>query len=152
MSGHMVIGAVGGTGGGNFDDFPVDDGKHNIATVQVFSGDTMNHMVIEYMVGTVLQPPVQHGAAPGGLPSPFFVIDVVNGERLIAVNGFVHVFNSTTQISGLELITNHKSSGLLGVRGQVNFTLPAVPGGSIVALFGRKGAFVDALGVHAFFP
>jgi hypothetical protein len=149
MSAKFQLGPAGGTGGG-----PFDDGVDlDIASVQVFSGATLNHLNVIYVDHNGTPREIQHGGAEGGGPSSTFAIDVLHGERVTEVNGFVGIFDGSTEIFGLDLATNrNRKSGLLGREGPSRFQFSAPLNGSIIGFWGREGLFLDALGVHVFDP
>jgi hypothetical protein len=150
MATFQQLGPAGGPLGGPFDDDEgVNEvaGDRQIASVQVFSGETMDRMIVGYLQGSTPIPPIQHGGSGGGGPSEVFIIDVLGGEQITKVEGWVGVFDGTAEIFGLKITTNRKTSGVLGRVGPSHFEFPAPPGGHIFAFFGRQGLFVDALGV-----
>jgi hypothetical protein len=151
MSSFIKLGPAGGPDGGPFDDGQNRD-QRNISSIQVFSGETIDRIVVGYVIGTTSALPVQHGESGGGGPNPVFNIDVNGGERLIKVEGFVGIFDTTAEVMGVKFFTNRgRESVLSGRRTQAPFVF-GVPNGEIFAFFGRKGLFVDALGVHVRFP
>jgi Jacalin-like lectin domain len=149
MVARYLLGPAGGTGGG-----PFDDGEGlDIASVQVFSDATLNHLNVIYQDHNGTPREIQHGGAEGGAPSSTFGIDVIHLERVTEVNGFVGVFDGGTEIFGLELVTNRgRTSGLLGREGPSRFQFKAPVNGSIIGFWGRQGLFLDALGVRVFDP
>jgi hypothetical protein len=153
------LGPSGGVGGGFFND--IDDTlggfggpgfTASIVQLQVNHGASVDHLQVSYRSGGTTFPPVQHGASNGGAQS-FFDIQIDAGQRLVTVGGFIHVFNGTTQVGGLQFTTldpqgNVQTSGLLGVQEGQGFVFDASPfGGEIMAFWGRQGLFCDALGV-----
>jgi len=120
----------------------------------------MDRMLVGYLVeneegGRPLPPAnltVRHGGSDGGQPSEPFFIDVLGGEIIIQIEGWVGNFDGTTEIFGLVIHTNRKTSPVLGLTGPLYFNFAAQPGGHFFAFFGREGLFVDALGAYEVIP
>jgi hypothetical protein len=147
----LKLGPAGGSGGGSFDD-SADPDRRIITSVQVFSGDTIDHITVVYTLGKTITSPVQHGES-GGNPNPAFNLDTNGGELLTKVEGFAGFFDGTFEIMGLSFTTNFgRQSPLFGHRTNAPFVFEAPPKGEIFAFFGRKGFFVDALGVFVKLP
>jgi hypothetical protein len=141
-----------GPAGGPFDDIePISTGdadKQNISTIQVFTGETIDRIIVKYMLGTSSFS-IQHGESGGGGANPVFVTD---GEPITAVEGYVGIFDTTVEIKGLLFRTPRKVSAFFGHQTAAPFLFQAPPNGEIFAFFGRKGLFLDALGVHVRLP
>jgi hypothetical protein len=146
----------GGGGGGQFDDFTQSLQPNglgfvtHISTLEVNAGATLDHLRVSYQIetdpnGSPLT--IQHGASNGGAVFPSFV--VFRGEKLVRIEGWLDVFNGTLQVRGLRFSTNsNRDSGVLGASTSNPFNVAAPSGGEIVALWGREGLFLDALGVY----
>ena len=150
-------GPSGGTGGNFFDDFNDVIGgeggagfRASILQLQVNAGDTLDHLRVTYRAPGLPTDlgPVQHGDSNGGEVHPTFDIDLSSGERLQRIDGWIANFDGTFEVRGLNFITNIRESGVLGATTNNSFTFEAPLGGEIVALLGRQGLFLDALGVY----
>lgn len=149
------LGPSGGTGGGFFNDIPDQLGNFNglafstsIARLEVNAGDTLDHLQVTYQSGSTTIGPIQHGVSNGGAMFPAFDLVLAAGERLSKIEGFLAYFDDTLEVHGLKFTTNTgRQSGLLGGTADRKFVYEAPNGSEIMALWGRKGLFLDALGV-----
>jgi Jacalin-like lectin domain len=147
------MGPSGGAGGRFFDDIPdqhLDIPTVSIVRVEVHYGKTLDSLSVTYQSAGLTAGPFRHGG-PGGPNAGNFVVQP--GERLVRVEGWVHIFSGTAELNGVKLTVlrpngTHRNSGVLGnVDGSYFIYVPPPPS-EIATFFGRQGNFLDALGIY----
>ena len=96
------MGPAGGSGGTWFND--VADQRLNIPTVSVLRvegrhGDTLDSLSVTYQSAGLSAGPFKHGTSGGGQDYSNFVMG--RGDRLIMVEGWIHVFSLNHELNGL---------------------------------------------------
>jgi len=155
MASFIMLGPSGGGGGRPFNDFfdvlggfSGPGATASILSLAVNAGQTLDHLRVTYRSpGTGALGPFQHGASNGGNPSPPFFINLDAGEKLMLVEGWIHVFDGTLEVGGFKFTTNFRQSGVLGSDSGQHFSLPAPANGEVIAFWGRQGLFFDAVGI-----
>jgi len=151
---------MGGPDGNTFDDVtgPNGIGMNNayfttITSLQVNHGDTLDHLIVSYQVKGEPFGPIPHGRSGGGQQlAPFLIGD---REKLVKVEGWLHVFSGTQELNGLRFTKREpdgrlRDSGVLGSWGGNDpfmYDISYIPDAEIIAFYGRQGLFVNALGV-----
>lgn len=154
------LGPSGGPGGGPFNDVHDHLGGFDglartasIASLSVNAGETLDHLRVTYQSGSTTLGPIQHGVSDGGGAFPAFNPLLSAGERLRKIEGWLAFFDDTLEVRGLRFTTTTgRQSGVLGGTSGQPFVFEAPPNGEIMALWGRKGLFLDALGVFVRVP
>ena len=146
------MGPAGGSGGTWFND--VADHRLHIPTVSVLRvegrhGDTLDSLSVTYQSAGLSAGPFKHGTSGGGQDYSNFVMG--RGDRLIMVEGWIHVFSLNHELNGLRFTAQRPDGSLnVGVVGKAKgsgFTFQPVQPSEIVCFFGRQGLFVDAFGI-----
>jgi hypothetical protein len=151
---------VGGINGNEFDDmfgFTGSGVDVNISSLQVAHGGasngTLDRLYVKYeQLGQTLR---WHGDSDGGTKGPEWTIDVGNGERLVWIEVWLHVFSGIAELNGLRCTKTVPgrapvTSPILGDTTLSTYdgtTLDARAQGTICCLWGKSGLFVDALGI-----
>ena len=156
------LGPSGGAGGGFFDDVVDQLGGFgtggfaeaaSISRLVVHAGETVDNLQVTYQSQGSTIGPIQHGASNGGFVFPVFTLVLAAGERLKKIEGWLADFDGTLEVRGLRFTTTTgRQSGVLGATSGRVFLFEAPKGGEIFALWGRKGLFLDALGVFVRTP
>jgi len=163
MPTFVPLGPSGGIGGAFFDDvtdtlggplggFDGPGATASILQLGVNSGLTLDHLEVFYQLpdGSIFR--AQHGASNGGARFPDFVISLGDQEKLVKVEGWLHIFDGTLEVRGFNFTTNFRQSGVLGAKTDNQFTFQNLPNGEIMAFRGKHGLFFDAVGVWVRIP
>jgi hypothetical protein len=135
-----IVGPSGGTGGGNFGDFPQDDFK--VVRITIRSGAVVDAIQTthERPDGTLFEFP-HHGGSGGG--EQILDLDVRVGEHITSIGGRYNSF-----VDHLVIRTSRgRSLDAGGPGGSVLYSYDAPPGFEIAGFHGRAGEFIDAIGV-----
>ncbi len=138
------LGAVGGWGGEAFADQQVAP-QASVSKIKVTDGCYVYRVKFEYSDGGQ----TDHGG-PGPLLCPGIGgVIVTEKEFVLASDEFIQGIQgrSGRYIDSMSFTTNKRVIGPLGGDGGETFSLTAPPGYKVKRLFGRSGAFLDAVGI-----
>lgn len=127
------IGAVGGTGGGSFDDSVINS---PVATIAVHAGSYVDALVVTYQNGTQMF----HGGGGGQVNNPF---TLNSGEFITELIG-----RAGDYVDQLTIVTNQRRFGPFGGSGGNPFTIQLPPDVWVFAFWGQSGSYMDALGIY----
>jgi hypothetical protein len=131
-------GAVGGTGGGAFDDSLALPETPQVKSISIWTGDRVDRIQLELRTGQVFG----HGGTGGSEHK----LELAQGEAIISARLCTGVHDATTSLHYARFGTNlgHELSGGNQTDTCTNFMAPE--GRQIGGLFGREGNELDALG------
>jgi Jacalin-like lectin domain len=132
MAQNWKIGAIGGTGGGSFDDGPISS---PLETIGIHAGSYVDALVLTYGNTQMI-----HGGG-GGQANNSFTLN--NGEFITMLVG-----RAGDYIDQLQIVTNQRSYGPFGGSGGNPFVIQLPPNWGVVKFWGQSGSYLDALGIY----
>lgn len=133
------LGSSGGAGGNYFSDPQI--GGLRVVEVRIRSGAYID--AIQFVYEQKVTKQIIEGKKHGGSGGTLSVFKLQPDEYITRITGKHGNF-----VDSLQLVTNKgRTKGWGGTGGSVHYTYSAPPGTEIHGLFGRSGAFLDAVGV-----
>jgi hypothetical protein len=131
--------AVGGTGGGAFDDTSMLPPLPEVKSITLSGGDRLDRVELALRSGSVFI----HGGSGGKA----MTLELMQGEALINAHVCTGEFDSTTRIFFLRVGTSQSRTLQAGKETSACSDFAAPDGHQISGLFGRSGEGVDQLGL-----